>query len=86
MGLFSKPVNVFCKDMEELGRLLSWLRENSGLSQMNKEYWEVQAILPGILNEDQRLRGFWVSVPYDLAAPRIRKISEQEAFSDILRP
>ena len=84
--LFKKPVNIFCADMEELGRLLSWLRANSGLTYASHNTWEVFAIMPSVLNEDQTLQGFWVKVPYELAEPRIQKISEQDAFTDILSP
>jgi hypothetical protein len=82
--MFKKPVNVYCEDMVELGRLLKWLREQSGIVYASRNTWEVQAILPGLLDDDGIIKGFWVKVPYELASPRIKKLSEQEAFSDIL--
>lgn len=84
MGLFKKPVKVFCSNEKELANLLIWLRANSGLSYMNEQCWQVQTIIPPLLSADKALRGFWVSIPYSLAEPRITKISEQEAFADIL--
>lgn len=84
MGLFKKPVKVFCKNEKELANLLIWLRANSGLSYMNDQCWEVYAVIPPLLSEDRSLQGFWVSIPHALAEPRITKISEQEAFADIL--
>ncbi len=82
--IFKKPVRVYCADTNEMGRLLQWLRANQGLIYATKNTWEVKAILPGPLNKDQSVRGFWVEVPYELAAPRFKSISEQEAFADIL--
>ena len=82
--MFKKPVKVFCSNEKELANLLIWLRANSGLSYMNEQCWEVSAIIPGILGDSTELLGFWVSIPYALAQPRMKKISEQEAFADIL--
>jgi hypothetical protein len=69
--------------MEELGNLLNWLHPKLGLSYLARNTLAVDAILPGLTNEDRSLSGFYVYVPYDIAKKVMMQASVEQSFAPI---
>lgn len=81
-----KEVKVYCKNVEELSNLLQWLEPHLGISHAARQTISVDVIKAKWDSESNLIRGFYVSVPLEAVKPRMRKLSVQEAFEDILNP
>lgn len=85
MFWFKKPIKVKCYDTEELGKLLNWLRRDTGLSEMNRQRYPVTAVMAMQYWDDpNELMYFEVEVPYYQYKQLREKYIEREAFDPIL--
>jgi len=92
--VFKKPIKVRCDTTEELGRLLDWLRTDSGLSELNRQRYAVTAVMAMQYWENpHELMYFEVTVPYYIYKKQrdkfvqtevIDRVLQQRVFSEIL--
>lgn len=86
MGWFKKPVKVKCRSMQEVGRLLNWLRYDTGLSELNRQRYEVTAVMAMQYWDDpEEVLYFEVEVPYYKYKKIREAFIERESFDEILQ-
>ncbi len=85
MAWLKKPVVIKCYNKDELGRLLNWLRLDTGLSQLNRQRYEVVAVMAmQYWDNPDELLYFEVSVPYSLFKKMREDYFKQDAINDVL--
>jgi hypothetical protein len=85
MGWFKKPIKVKCYTVEEVGKLLDWLRHDTGLSQLNRQRYSVTAVMAMQYWENPtEVLYFEVEVPYYMFKKLKKKFIEDEVFDPIL--
>jgi hypothetical protein len=82
--LFKKDVQVKCYDLDELAKILNWYRAQH-FSMMADKAFNVTAVITGILQEEQAVEYFIVSIPYGNYKHLREKFIESEAFDPILQ-
>lgn len=86
MKLFKKPIKVKCRSMAEVGRLLNWLRYDSGLAELNRQRYSVTAVMAMQYWEDpEEVLYFEVAVPYSKYKKVREAFIERESFDEILQ-
>lgn len=61
----TRPVTVKVYEMEQLGKLLDWLRQDEGLSRLNRSQYTVVAnIGMRYWDDSDRVRWFEVEIPH----------------------
>ena|ERR1041384_7886456 len=85
MVWFKKPVIVKCYNKDELGKLLNWLRLDTGLSQLNRQRYTVTAVMAMQYwdNPDEVLY-FEVSVPHYMFKKIKAEYIKQDAYESII--
>jgi len=85
MVWFKKPVKVKCRSMDEVGKLLNWLRVDTGLSQLNRQRYLVTAVMAMQYWDDpEEVLYFEVEVPYSMFKKIREAFIERECFDEIL--
>lgn len=82
--LFKKDIVVKCYDVEELAKLLAWMRDQYGLVEMTRKNFNVSAVMTSIFNEEQFVTHFEVAVPYHMYKPLREKAIEKEVFDSVI--
>src|SRR3954462_3961882 len=86
MVWFKKPIKVRCKTKEEVGRLVNWLRIDSGLSQINSQRYEITVVMAMQYWDDpEEVLYFEVAVPYYKYKKLREQFIERESFDEILQ-
>jgi hypothetical protein len=84
-----KSVKVFCRNEQELSNLIRWLcKGHLSLNDAARGTYSVDVVLPNLegMATGEGIRGYYVSIPLDEVKPRMKKLSIQEVFADILNP
>ncbi len=83
---FKKDVAVKCRSWEEVGKLLNWLRVDSGLAELNRQRYSVTAVMAMQYwdNPDELLH-FEVNVPYSKYKKIREAFIQRESFDEILQ-
>lgn len=83
--LFKKPMMVKCRSMEEVGKLLNWLRYDYGLSHLNTQRYSVVAVMAmQYWDAPEEVLYFEVAVPYSQYRKVREAFIERECFDSIL--
>ncbi len=86
MDWFKKPVKVKCQTMEQAGKLLNWLRYDSGLSEMHRQRYPITAVMARQYWDDpDELMYFEIEVPYHKYKKLREEFIERESFDEILQ-
>lgn len=85
MGWFKKPIKVKCYTIAEVGKLLDWLRHDTGLSQLNRQHYDVTAVMAmQYWDNPTEVLYFEVEVPHYMFKKLKKKFIEDEVFDPIL--
>jgi|SRR6187551_2572878 len=86
MWPFKADVKVKCRSMDEVGKLLNWLRFDSGLSELNRQRYEVTAVMAmQYWDNPEEVLYFEVRVPYYRYKKIREAFIERECFDEVLQ-
>lgn len=83
LDVFKKPVRIECDSLEEVANVLTWLRKNDYVSNLNRTDYQIGIRANGPLNKRFEVMSFYVDIPYDIAKKSLRPFTVEQSFQEI---